>query len=127
MPKEPPYRDLSGSLAEVWNREEALDRIGGDETLLQELCEIFLSGYPRLLGSLRKAIDLSDALALQRAAHSLKGELSYLSAPQATHIARSMEDMGREGNLSSAATALGALEKSLAILHLAIDQAKGIH
>jgi HPt (histidine-containing phosphotransfer) domain-containing protein len=64
---------------------------------------------------------------VQQAAHSLKGELSYLSATQATNIARSMEDMGREGNLSSAVSSLIALEQSLALLHLALDRARGVH
>lgn len=112
---------------EVWKRDEALDRVGGDENLLQELCEIFLSGYPQLMTKLREAVMSGDSHGVQQAAHSLKGELSYLSAMQATSIARAMEDMGREGNLSSAVASLTALEQSMALLHLALDKAPGVH
>ncbi|HWF92011.1 MAG TPA: Hpt domain-containing protein [Terriglobales bacterium] len=117
----------ANDMAEIWRRDEALDRVGGDETLLQELCQIFLAGYPTLIGKLRVAVMAGDTLGVQQAAHSLKGELSYLSAMQATSIARSMEDMGREGNLSSAPASLAALEQSLALLHLALDRAMGVH
>ncbi|HEY1463940.1 MAG TPA: Hpt domain-containing protein [Terriglobales bacterium] len=125
--KENPNRVTSGNLTSVWKREEALDRVGGDESLLQELCQIFLSGYPRLLEKLREAVVLGDPVALQQAAHSLKGELGYLGAPEATDIARSMEDMGRERNLTSSSASLTALEQSLALLHLAIDNSEGVH
>ena len=101
--------------------------MGGDESLLLELCQIFLSGYPRLLEKLREAVVLEDPVAVQQAAHSLKGELGYLGAPEATEIAKSMEDMGREKKLSSASATLVALEKSLALLHLAIDKSEGVH
>jgi HPt (histidine-containing phosphotransfer) domain-containing protein len=124
---EQPIRLTDENFAEVWKREEALERIGGDESLLQELCQIFLSGYPNLLEKLRDAVVLGDALALQHAAHSLKGELSYLSAPQATSLARLIEDMGRGGDLTSASSSLAKLEQSLSLLHLAIEKAAGVH
>ena len=127
MQNETPKREIANDLAEVWRRDEALDRVGGDEGLLQELCQIFLAGYPGLMEKLREAVMLGNPLGVQQAAHSLKGELSYLSAMQATNIARSMEDMGREGDLSSAVTSLVALEQSLALLHLALDRATGVH
>lgn len=127
MQKEESNPATTDALTDVWNREEALERIGGDEHLLQELCQIFLSGYPRLLDQLRGAVMLGDALTVQHAAHSLKGELSYLSASQATGIARSIEDMARDKNLSLAVNSLAALERSLALLHLAIDKATGVH
>ena len=100
--------------------------MGGDESLLQELCQIFINGYPKLLEKLREAVVLEDPVALQQAAHSLKGELGYLGAPEATNIAKSMEDMGREKDLSSASASLVALEQSLALLHLAIDKSTGV-
>jgi CheY-like chemotaxis protein len=40
--------------AAFWNRAEALGRIGGDEELLRELCQIFLEESPKLLEKLRR-------------------------------------------------------------------------
>jgi HPt (histidine-containing phosphotransfer) domain-containing protein len=37
---------------------------------------------------------------VMRAAHTFKGELSYLGAEEATHAARALEDMGHEKDLS---------------------------
>lgn len=127
MDKKETGPDSAPNVADVWNRAEALERIGGDELLLQELCQIFLTGYPRLIEQLRAAVMLGDAAAVQHAAHSLKGELGYLSASQATTIARTIEDMGREKNLSSAISLLATLEQSLTLLHLAIEKATGVH
>lgn len=127
MQNEIPNRMAANDLAEIWRRDEALDRVGGDENLLQELCQIFLSSYPGVMEKLREAVMVGNPLGVQQAAHSLKGELSYLSAMQATNIARSMEDMGRAGDLSSAVSSLNALEQSLALLRLALDKATGVH
>jgi two-component system, sensor histidine kinase and response regulator len=61
---------------QVWQRAEALERLGGDEDLLRELCQIFLEESPKLLRTLRQAALAGDADAVMRAAHSFKGELS---------------------------------------------------
>src|SRR5580692_3053369 len=42
--------------AASWNKAEALGRIGGDEELLEELCQIFLEESPKLLQKLRQAL-----------------------------------------------------------------------
>lgn len=104
-----------------WSKEVALERIGGDEELLRELCQIFLGEYPKLLDKVREAIAAGNADAVQRAAHSLKGEVSYLGAPSATEIARLLEDMGRAKDLSRAPETLISLEQALTILHSAIE------
>ena len=45
----------------LWGKAEALDRLGGDEELLRELCQIFLDESPKLLRKLRQAIIDADA------------------------------------------------------------------
>lgn len=104
-----------------WSKTQALERVGGDEELLQELCQIFISEYPKLLEKVREAIVAGNADGVQRAAHSLKGEVSYLGAPNATETARLLEDMGRAKDLSRAAETLISLEQALATLHSAIE------
>lgn len=104
-----------------WSKSQALDRVGGDEELLQELCQIFISEYPKLLEKVREAIVAGNAEGVQRAAHSLKGEVSYLGAPNATETARLLEDMGRAKDLSRAPETLISLEQALSSLHSAIE------
>jgi HPt (histidine-containing phosphotransfer) domain-containing protein len=109
-----------------WSKAEALDRLGGDEDLLRELCGIFLEESPKLMQKLRQAVADGDAEAAMQAAHSLKGEVSYLGAGGASRAARQLEDMGREKNLSQASEALAELERELAGLHFAMKDPAGV-
>jgi signal transduction histidine kinase/CheY-like chemotaxis protein len=114
-----PYESVSRPAS--WARLEALDRLGGDEELLEELCQIFLMESPKLMERLRRAIADGDAEALQRAAHSLKGEVSYLAAAQATQAARRLEEMAQANDLSRAAETLALLTRELESLRRAIE------
>ena len=109
----------------MWCKDEAVERLGGDEELFWELCEIFLQESPKLLQKLGQAISDSDAEAVMRAAHSLKGELGYLGAAEALQAARMLEDMGHEKNLSEAAAIFASLKLHLAALHLAMKASAG--
>ena len=108
-----------------WSRAEVLDRLGGDQELLEELCQIFLKESPKLMERLRQGMADGDAEALQRAAHSLKGEVSYLAAAGATQAARRLEDMGHERNLSAVSEAIRVMERELDQLRQAIEDDAG--
>jgi two-component system, sensor histidine kinase and response regulator len=108
-----------------WNKTEALDRIGGDEELLCDLCRIFLEESPRLLEKLRQAIAEQDAEAVMRAAHSLKGEAGYLGAHATTQAARQLEEIGRLKDLSQAPALLAVLERELDGLYLPLRHLAG--
>ncbi|MGH9503550.1 MAG: Hpt domain-containing protein [Terriglobales bacterium] len=108
-----------------WGKAEALERLDGDEDLLRELCEIFLEESPKLLQKLGEAIAESDAAAVMRAAHSLKGELGYLGAAAASQASASLEAMGIEKNLSDAVQVFAFLQEQMAALRLAIKEFTG--
>ena len=109
----------------LWGKAEALDRLGGDEELLRELCQIFLEESPKLLQKLRQAVADADAQAVMRAAHCLKGELGYLGAAGASQAAQQLENMGHENYLSHAAETLVVLEREMAGLYLALKDPSG--
>ena len=109
----------------LWGKSEALERLGGDEDLLREICQIFLEESPKLMQKLREAIADADSEAVTRAAHSLKGELGYLGAPGAAQVARELEEMGHEKNLSRAGELFTFLERELTGLHLALKDPAG--
>jgi len=113
--------------AAFWNRAEALGRIGGDEELLRELCQIFLEESPKLLEKLRQAVTAGDADAVMRAAHSLKGESSYLGAGGTSQAARQLEEMGRSNDLSGAGDTVAVLEREVAGLHASLKELAGVH
>jgi len=116
----------SPSAETFWNKSESLARLGGDEALLRELCEIFLDECPKLLQKLRQAIAADDPEAVMRAAHSLKGELGYLGATAAAQASRELEDMGHEKNISRANEVCGLLERELGDVCLAIQDFIGV-
>lgn len=115
-PKPVPNSTENIARHDAWNKAETLDRLGGDEELLQELIEIFVNESPKLLQKLREAIAASDAEAVMRGAHSIKGEVSCLGAGAAAKTAQQLEDMGHNKELSQAAETFISLERNLAEL-----------
>ena len=108
--------------AAPWNKGRALQRVDGDHDLLADLCRIFLEESPKLLTNLRVAIAADDPDSVQKVAHSLKGESSYLEAAKVSDTARQLEFMGREKNLAQAAATLQVLERELARLRSAVQE-----
>ncbi len=99
-----------------WNRSETLENLGGDENLLLEVIEIFREQAPKHLASLRAAIAQWDAKAVETTAHSLKGELGYLSVPETHQMARELEEAGRNSDLEGAARLLPRFEAEISTL-----------
>ncbi len=116
----------SGSADAFWNKSESLARLGGDEELLRELCEIFLEECPKLVQALRRGVAVADPEAVMRAAHSLKGELGYLGAKVAAQSSRELEDMGHEKNMARVPEVFDLLERELADVCSAIQDFMGV-
>jgi two-component system sensor histidine kinase/response regulator len=108
-----------------WSKSEALDRLGGDEDLLRELCKIYLEESPKLLQKLREAVAVGDADSVKFVAHSIKGEVSYLGAEDASRAARELENMGANHDLSKAATVFAVLERAVISLQSALKVISG--
>jgi len=96
--------------------EGALRTTGGDKELLREIMTAFLDEGPKLITDLQKASDEGDAARLRRAAHTLKGSMTYFCAERARDLAYQLESMGKNGelaNTSETATQLAAEIKKL--------------
>jgi HPt (histidine-containing phosphotransfer) domain-containing protein len=104
----------------VFDQEEALARLDGDQELLEELAGIFLDESPEILRRLRDALERGDAEAVAAEAHSMKGSVSNFGVASATEAALAIEMMGRRKDLSRAAQALRHLEHILEILRPAL-------
>ena len=97
-----------------------LENVGGNRALLHELIDIFLDECPRHATSIRQAIAARDAATLRLAAHTLKGALRHFGAEHSASLAQSLEDMGKNGSVDSAAPIFAQLEPELrrVIAHL---------
>ena len=103
-----------------------LARADGDPTLVNELMEIFLEDWPRLLAAIREAIEHGDSAELERAAHTTKGAISYFSRGTALDDASRLQQMGVEGDLSQARTALADLEASGEMVAVQLREYKAV-
>ena len=101
------------------------NRLGGDEELLRELCQIYLEESPKLLEKLRQAVVDGDAETVKRVAHSIKGEVGYLGAETASQAARQLENMGNDKDLSQAAAIFAVLERELMGVQSALKNLEG--
>jgi signal transduction histidine kinase/DNA-binding response OmpR family regulator len=93
---------VPGSLI-PWDGAKALERVDGNKQLLREIVQIFLEESPKQLADLKRAVIEGNAELVERTAHGLKGELSYLGMPTVSQRAHVLEQMGRECNLDHAA------------------------
>ncbi|MBK5292362.1 MAG: Hpt domain-containing protein [Acidobacteriia bacterium] len=100
-----------------FNRQAALDRVGGDEELLKEIAELFLGEYPGLMLEMGFAVAGNDPDRLQRAAHTLKGSLGTLGAERAFPIALELEMKGRRNQMQGAKEIYLSLQNCMAQLH----------
>jgi HPt (histidine-containing phosphotransfer) domain-containing protein len=91
------------------NKAEALDRVGGDETFLQELLNIYAAEYAEKTGAMENAIRAADFRAIRDLGHGLKGSSANLSLPRLQDAAFDMETAGLEKDLAGALKALNRL------------------
>jgi len=106
--------------AEVLDEAALMSRVDNDLQLMQDLIDLYLADYPRLVDEIRTALERKDARALQRGAHSLKGCTSNLAAKLASEAAFKLEGLAHTGNWAEAADALESLERELARLKPAL-------
>jgi two-component system, sensor histidine kinase and response regulator len=122
----PPDEGTPARLGQVVDWGEALHSVNGDRQLLREIVEAFLDESPRLLATIRTAIEQSDGRTLQRAAHTLKGSTRYFGATQVSEMALQLETMGARGHLGHARDSLADVEREMARLTpLLVDYLRG--
>jgi PAS domain S-box-containing protein len=111
--------ELSAALAQVPRRSDsgldtsALERLAdtlGDDAALDELIDTFLAEAPKLVTTLREAVERGDAAELRRAAHTLKSNAATFGAPALANDCRILEDMGATGMLGGASDGVSRVE-----------------
>ena len=74
----------------------------GDPVFLAEIVNLFLATYPDLLSDIDGAVLRQDADALRRAAHTMKGAVANFGAKAVVEQARTIEMIGKSGDLADA-------------------------
>jgi two-component system sensor histidine kinase/response regulator len=104
-----------GGTSEVLDRGSLKSKVGGDESLLREVAEIFLENSPGQLDQMRAAIATGDAQALARYAHTFKGSVGFFD-PKAFEAAAALERIARAGEWARAGGVQAALEREISRL-----------
>jgi HPt (histidine-containing phosphotransfer) domain-containing protein len=86
------------------------------EGLFQRLAALFLQELPSDLARLRGALGAGDASEVKETAHKIKGSAAAVGAVNVSGAAAQLEQLGREGDLTSGGPARVRLEESLAEL-----------
>ncbi len=97
----------------VFDKGAVLHRLGGRTQLLHNLVKVFLKECPTYLDEIRAAIATGDARQLERAAHTLKGSVSYFGSKAAFAAADKLESQGHGGDLAGASQAFPVLEEAI--------------
>ncbi|MFW8595722.1 response regulator [Cribrihabitans neustonicus] len=92
--------------------QDALGRLG-DEALLREMAELFLSQAPGLAEAIEAARTAGDAAELRRAAHTLKGSAKVVSASGVAALAEQLEAAGQREQLAAAPALQQQLDREL--------------
>ena len=127
LPRDPAQSLSSSSSKQCWDRSKTMERLGGDEDLLREVVQIFLEETPKLMSTLQQGIENANPEIIERAAHSLKGQLGYLGLDEVAKLARELEEAGRRKELSRAAAMLSILTTEIARTTSAMDDVAKAH
>ena len=103
-------------LPQALDREEMLERLGGDEELVADVIRLFLEDTPQRLASIKAAVDRRNADQIRTTAHTLKGTAANVSAPGLLAAAGVLERLGAEGRLDAAEAAWRRLSMEASIV-----------
>jgi CheY-like chemotaxis protein len=90
--------------------------VDGDRDLLRQMVRVFLTDYPHRVAEMKEAVRRGDAVAVERAAHTLKGALGNFAASGTIAAAQGLEAMARRGSLDGVGDVCATLYSELALL-----------
>lgn len=112
VPDQPAPSEVAPGVA--FDSAVALNYVGGDRELLDELLTIFAQDAPTRLEAIRRALaGNGDSTELVREAHTLKGSLKVIGAMPAAKLAQDLEELARSGNKNDAGKTAAALEREM--------------
>ena len=92
------------SSAVVFDRAQALERLGGDEELLDSVARLFVEESASYRRALVDALDSGDPAAVQREAHTVKSVCATFSFEAGRELALRLEQLAAAGHLNGADT-----------------------
>ena len=111
----------------VFDKAEALHRVGGESDVLTDLVALFSQECPKQLDRIEHAHREGDLPGMARAAHALKSSVAIFAAPAAQAAALRLEMMGRGGDATEFTIAWQDLHREIDRLKAALaEECQGI-
>ena len=120
--KEDPFQQKEATIKDmdsgknIFDRQDYLDRLLGDEDLANNIFDEFLDDTSNTLMELKKAFDNGDAVSVQKHAHNIKGAAANVSAIALKETANEMLIAAGNGNMEQAAAVISKLDEQLVML-----------
>ncbi|OFV89333.1 MAG: hypothetical protein A3J75_01305 [Acidobacteria bacterium RBG_16_68_9] len=92
-----------------------------DDSLLNELIDLYVHDVPPRLDEIRRAVGAGDAKTVTFVAHSLKGSSANIGAPHMADLCSQLEQQGRAGSLEGAEALHGEIEREFHHVCRALD------
>ena len=87
---------------ESYNRADALERLGGDESIFAEVANLFVAESGNYCQALEDALTSGDVGVLRREAHTVKSMLATFSFESGRGLAEQLEHLAAAGSLDGA-------------------------
>jgi CheY-like chemotaxis protein/HPt (histidine-containing phosphotransfer) domain-containing protein len=101
---------------DIFDRTDALDRLGGDEEILQELMDMLAQQCDEMGSMVRQAIEERDCKLLATAAHTIKGAMGNVSAHASREAAVKLEAAAKRDDIVAAAREAKELQRQMDFL-----------
>jgi HPt (histidine-containing phosphotransfer) domain-containing protein len=104
----------------VFDKNDVLDRLMGDEELLEMLLDGFFIDVPERIQELKKSLNSGDISTVERQAHTIKGASASVGGTALRNVAYEMEKAAKVGNLIEAAGHMPELERRFDQLRIVV-------
>ena len=108
---------------EVFDKQELLDRVEGDEEFAGEIVDVFLQHAPEMVAKLERDIEQGDVRTISRSAHELKGAASNIAAGTLTACARRVQEAADAEDLPAVRDTFDELRTSMEALRRQLQSA----
>ncbi len=109
----------------VFDESALLRRVMGDGLLALDVVAGFLGDIPKQIETLKSCLQSGDVRGAERQAHTIKGASAVVCGDVLSHLASTLEEASKAGNLAAVSESLGELEEQFARLKQAMETWEG--
>ena len=103
-----------------FDREDLLERLGGNDALLPKFVGMFVASIAEPLQRLKAAVACGNQDDIHRMAHTIKGSAANIGAPRIMNAAALLDEMAKSGELLDSPRQLACLESECDLFRSAV-------